>query len=407
MNLTMGGRIAPATLEDNSMVRFFQKQEKVLASNSLKRTHPHLLMLRMILQCDYGRPKLVQHLMRTTAINALLDIDSSNGHSDGTSASIVNDFKSRFYFSDPDQGCGKLPIGVNFEDLQINYRTYLPQFIVLTAISAHHSFLQSQEHTEWLRYQHMCDHGEKEKSVSEQSETLISTSKLSSNHLVIEIENLHFGQLLNKSHWIVAFAHMLETLPFPVSILGRDRDAFPPSTSAISQNFSTTVTGATPMVFMYGNESFVQMVGDLREEIAEQPYDKYHSFSPPLHVPASSSPKWEESLSPRLPSSDHAAISEALALETSLRIGTLYYPRSPLTPFLNLQSYLPLRDSDQICNFFLVVHCDIWRHQRDSKYIQRLDVFTEILSKAIIPHRESAFTFLKAYFYHNHSSQNV
>jgi hypothetical protein len=374
----MGGIVSrPASLlEENSKQQFFKQNAKILASNCLKRTHPQLIMLRMILQCEYGRPKLIQHLIRTTAINSLLEryeIDNSF---------LVDDFKSKFQHHLLESTVADQWMRNYSTDLLVNFDDYIPQFIVLAAISAYHSFLKSPEHTEWLRFQHMLT--QSSSSNSERIKDLTSVSKFSSHRLAMAVRNSNYNQLLTKSHWIVALADLVDRLPFPVSILGRDRD-YNLTTS------QTTTSSTAPINFLYGNELFVQMVGYTQEEIAQHPYDKYHS-------PATNEGDGETI--PTVSTSLFAALSEALNLDTKLRIGTLYFPRPPLAPFLNLQSYLPLFDPDGNCNFFFVVHCNLWRHHRDSEYIQKLDFFTEILSKAIIPHRESAFTFLKSYFYH-------
>jgi hypothetical protein len=210
--------------------------------------------------------------------------------------------------------------------------------------------------------------------------------------LSVGIRSSNSSKLLDQSDWILALAHILDDLPFPVTIISKEETeaslllSLPMPTYVLSATVSTSAN-KKPMI-LYGNKSFVQMVGYTSVEIAQHSYDKYHC-SNPLDLSSAA-----------LTSSPLSTISEAIDLGTFLKIGTMFYPQPPLAPFLNLQSYIPLYDPDGICHSILVFHCDLWRYSQHKEYFHKLHLLTEFLSKAIIPHRDHANTFLKAHFYH-------
>jgi hypothetical protein len=39
---------------------------------------------------------------------------------------------------------------------------------------------------------------------------------------------------------------------------------------------------------------------------------------------------------------------------------------------MNLQSYLPLYDSDGICHSYLVLHCQLDKYSQHTEYLQKL-----------------------------------
>jgi hypothetical protein len=216
------------------------------------------------------------------------------------------------------------------------------------------------------------------------SESMRSVSLFSSHRLAVEIRKSNYAQVLEKSDWIVAIAQLLEDLPFPMSILAKDPNHTLLSKTSPTMSHSTTggstLAPGAAMVF-YGNSAFVQMVGYSREQIAQHSYEKY--LSPPSGVPTP----------------PHLGLADAIDACTLLRVGIMFFPQPPLLPFLNLQSYLPLLDPEGGCHCFLVLHCDLRKHHQHREYLQKLDILTEILSRAILPHREQANTFLKSHFY--------
>ena len=241
----------------------------------------------------------------------------------------------------------------------------MSQILLLTAIVNYQKFSASEEHLEWIRYQYMLSENN---SSSHRSESLRSVSIFSSSPLALEILHSNYENVLNKSHWIVALANVLQDLPFPATIFKTD----------------------TTMIH-YANTAFVEMVGDSREEIAQHSHDIYHYSS----------------LDPVSPPMCDPAISYAINNGSSVRIGTMFHPQAPLSPFLNLQSYLPIYDPEGHCNYYLVLHCDIWKHHQNPEYLQKLDLLTDLLSKIVIPNRARGDIFLKAYFYDQAQSDNT
>jgi hypothetical protein len=332
---------------------FFTRYSRILSSSFEKKVHPELRLLRTILRCDFGRPKLIQFLLRQTSVLKYQTLelygDRSWPSSNFTKQFLCSQSLSCIPSSLPDEKS----LCSNTEDEQ----DQLPQIVLLAAISNYHKFSESEEHMQWIQYQYMLNENN---NSSYQSESLRSVSRFSSSQLTEAILDSNYEKVLNKSHWIVALADVLQDASFPAFIFKKD----------------------TSMIH-FANSAFVDMVGDSREEIAQHPHNIYHSLSADSSSPLTCDP----------------AIAYAINNGTSIKIGTMYHPQSPLTPFMNLQSYLPLYDSEGHCNYFLVLHCDIWKHHQNPEYLQKLDIFTELLSKAIIPHRDHEDIFLKAYFY--------
>jgi hypothetical protein len=333
---------------------FMTKNSRILSSNSEKKTHPELRLLRTLLRCDFGRPKLIQYLTRQTSIEKYQMVELY-----GSGSFLSSTFYQQFLCSQSFSCVPPSPSSA--EERSIAMKTddnepEIPQITLLAAISSYHKFSGSEEYLEWIRYQYMLN----ENHSSHQSESLRSVSRFSSSPLAEEILYSNYENILSKPHWIVALADALQDLPFPATIFKTDNS-----------------------MIHYANSAFVNMVGDSREDIAQHSHDIYHyssfdSSSPPMCDPA---------------------ISYAIKNGSSIRIGTMYHPQSPLSPFLNLQSYLPIYDPEGHCNYFLVLHCDIWKHHQNPEYLQRLDILTDLLSKTVIPNRARGDIFLKAYFY--------
>jgi hypothetical protein len=372
--------------------QFFRENSKILSSKRIGNIHPELRKLRLVLGCGYGRPKLVQYLTKTTQVQTLFENENNSSlHSLGSSF-VFDHFIAKFHLSASVPLASTADRGPDNYSDGANLQTYAAQLMVLTAISGFHNFLSSPEYADWLRYQHLLSESRSgsNNNSSSPSQSLRSVSKLSSHRLATEIQNSDFEKLLNKSHWIVALAHVLEDLPYPVSLLGKSKEPpSGPSSSAAQQQSSRTQSSSSPTMVLFGNAAFVEMVGYTREEIAQHSYDHYYR---------SSSSCSETALDPE----DALAISDAIHFGTSLKIGTICHPQAPLPPLLDLQSYLPLYDPDRRCRYILVLHCDIWKHREHSEYLERLDILTDMLSQAVLPHRDHESTFLRAHFYSNH-----
>jgi hypothetical protein len=370
----------------NLITQFFRENIKILSSKNCQKEDPHLVMLRMILGCDYGRPKLIAYLLRTTPILGFVFSEKNSFREDEGDSFVVEDFISKFdilssqlpLFSEMS---GHVPVLMPPGDIN----SFSPSCILITAVSCYQSFLKSQEHADWLKYQQMIGSTHYSNSVNFARSPI---SGFSSHQIAIDILNSGYQELLKKSYWIVALACLLDQIPFPVSILGemtnsepKTKSIFFPSVSASTRTASDSVsaTPTTTTMIFFGNNAFVEMVGDTREEIARNPFDKY--CSAPDGPPPDNPP----------PSIDFA---------TPSRVAVMFYPRPPLKPFLDLQSRLPLRDPEGDCPYVLVMHCDIGRFRENSEYLQMLGRLTDILSQAVIPQREHSSTFLRAYFYH-------
>jgi hypothetical protein len=384
------------TEPETSRNQFFREHSKVLSSKRIGNIHPELRKLRLVLGCEYGRPKLIQYLTRTTQIQGLFE-DENNSLQSLESAFMFNHFIAKFHISVIPSSDGPIG-GIEDKNSRVDLRSYFAQIVVLTAISGFHNFLSSTEYADWLRYQTLLNESRSgSNNNSFRSESLRSISRLSSHHLATEIQNADYAKLLNKSHWIVALAHVLEDLPYPVSLLGKNKEPSSVCKPAISPSIvsfpsthqHTTDAVPSPTMVLFGNSAFVEMVGYTREEIAQHHYDHYHR-------PSSSEAETEAGL----------AISDAIHFGSSLKIGTMCHPQAPLPPLLDLQSYLPLYDPERRCHYILVLHCDIWKHHQHSEYLQRLDILTDMLSQAVLPHRDHESTFLKAHFYSNHKSSS-
>jgi hypothetical protein len=237
---------------------------------------------------------------------------------------VVDDFISKFDILDAhvtfvSESSDSVPIAA--------MNSFSPFCILITAVSCDQNFLKSQEHANWLKYQHHINHSHSHSCPQ------TPVTSLAFRLIFIEILKSGYQELLKKSYWIVALACLLDQIPFPVSILGEITNSEPPKTKSLfaplsvtSQTSSDSLTASlqspTTMIF-FGNNAFVEMAGDTREEIARNPFDKY--CSAPDGPPPDNPP----------PSIDFA---------TPSRVAVMFYPRPPLKPFLDLQSRLPLRD---------------------------------------------------------------
>jgi hypothetical protein len=386
----------PATrVESHVMINFYSNNSKVLASQQRKSHHPHLVMLRMILGCEYGRPKLMQYLMRTTPIQEFFQYeDENNWNGPGDNSFIADHFISRFKLLDPAFSC--IPEQHQFDNSSLisehALTSFLPYFILIAATSNYQSFLRSSEHSDWLKYQNLVLNSRNSASVSQNNVMKSDYSPSAMDQIAMEINHPDYTMLFHQSHWIVALAHLFEEIPFPVTILGlRDPELIPQTNSSIFQPSPTSQAKQqieSPII-LFGNNAFVQMIGYSREEISQHPYNKYHS-----HLHSNSSVSCTE---------PEAALS--IDFGKTSRIGMMYHPQPPLHPFLNLLSCLPLLDLDGVCHYMLVVHCDIWKHHQDSEYLHKLDIFTETVSHVILPRREHEKTCLQAYFYERHQHE--
>jgi hypothetical protein len=374
--------ISRSPTTENYIPQFFLENRKVLSSHICKKEDPHLVMLRMILGCDYGRPKLIRYLLRTTPILDFLSGKNWFQEVEGDSF-VVEDFISKFNIVSSHMGTFG---NKSFEAVPVpvtDINSFCHSCILITAVSSYQNFLKSQEHADWLKYQQMIDSTLYSNSVNFVQSPVAGDS---AHRIAIEILNSGYQESLKKSYWIVALACLLDQIPFPVSILGERTNSEPPKTKSLFSHLSSVENGSvsatpTPMTTMifFGNNAFVEMAGDTREEIARNPFDKY--CSAPDGPPPDNPP----------PSIDFA---------TPSRVAVMFYPRPPLKPFLDLQSRLPLRDPEGDCPYVLVMHCDIGRFRENSEYLQMLGRLTDILSQAVIPQREHSSTFLRAYFYH-------
>jgi hypothetical protein len=367
---------------ENRITNFFRENLKVLSSRLWKKEDPHLVMLRMILGCEYGRPKFIQFLVRTTAIRDFVDDETNSFKIDHQNSFVVEEFLSKYQISTSDVPL----ISENSDALPPpDSKASFPYFILITVVSSYHHFLNSREHTDWMKYQQMI----------RISNSVISphtlVSGFSCDQIAKEIQSIDYRQFLNQSYWIVALASLLDMIPFPVSILGQPHGPLgkkandPPRIVSNSQSMATVSPSVPTMMILFGNNAFVEMVGETREDIALCPFDKYH-------CPAGS-----------CSSGQPPALS--VGFDTSARVAVMFHPQTPLKPFLNLQSYLPLSDPQGDCHYLLVTHCDISRSHQHPKYLQMLSRLTDILSQAIIPQREHSATFLLAYFYHQQATE--
>jgi hypothetical protein len=401
-------RLSFPSPEHNYKVNFFAKKAKILSSKSVSKIHPDLVMLRIILQCEYGRPKLIQYLIRTTTIDDLLE----SGDHQIDQPFLLNDFKSQFHFYDLENLISEENSHhlheTQHSNFLLNLRPFLPQMVLLIVLSGYYRYLSTPEHTEWLRYQHLLTQSKNLQYISFR-ESMRSTSLPSSHRLALAIDNSNFLTLLNQSDWIVSLASMCDELPFPISIITKETEFLnPPSstsstlptrsgrsvtraTSNSTSSSSAAVQRRVKLMILYTNQAFIDMVGESCESIAQYSLEKYHS---PSHSSSSPSP----------PSPSSLALIDAIDSGMMLRIGTIFFPHTPLLPFMNLQSYLPLYDSDGICHSYLVLHCQLDKYSQHTEYLQKLHLLTECLSKVILPNRIYSNTFLRAYFYQKYST---
>lgn len=334
---------------------FLVKNSKVLNSKSHGVIPPELRLLRTILSCDYGRSKFIQYLINQTPILLLYQNIPDEKR-------FYQHFLSKYLKSSSTNSLlsHRNSSQVNLYKSVSDIAKYDKYFILLCALSWYHSYISSPEHLEWMKYQYMIKESEEESS---SHNSIGSISEVSSHRLVRELQNLDYCKLLNKSQWIVAFAHVLEEIPYPTTIFNKEDGRV-----------------------LFANSTYVELVGYTREEITLFTHDKYHS------------PHGELDTDP--------AITYSINSGTSLKIGIMYHPKSPLTPFLDLQSYISLFDRDGHCHYILVLHCDIWKYRYNFDYLQKLDLLTDIVSKAVIPQRECGGVFLKAYFYNTSTSSH-
>jgi hypothetical protein len=253
-------RYSIKTRDDVSINRemFFRKSSKILLSNSAKKIHPELRLLRTILRCDFGRPKLIQFLVRQTPVTKYQTLEQYGDRS-WSSSNFTNQFLcSQSLSCIPSSLPDEKSIHRKTEDEQ----EQLPLIILLAAIANYQKFSASEEHMEWIRYQYMLSENN---SSFYQPESLRSVSRFSSSQLTEAILDSNFEKVLNKSHWIVALADVLQDASFPAFIFKKDTS-----------------------IIHFANSAFVEMVGDSPEEIAQSSHDIYHSSScsPPICDPA-------------------------------------------------------------------------------------------------------------------------
>jgi hypothetical protein len=365
---------------------FFRDNVKVLSSQHCKKEDPHLVMLRMILGCDYGRPKLIQYLLRTTPILYFVSGENNWFKEDLEDSSfIVEDFISKFAISNSSVDSESGARG--YETLSVSeLKSSSPFLILITVVASYQSFLKTQEHSDWLKYQQMMSSTRYSNSANF---ARTPVSSFSCSQIEAEIQSVDYREFFHQSFWIVALASLLDKIPFPVSILGQTISTDTPNSNNLatplaSPSDSHDSVATSALMIFFANNAFVEMVGETREEMA-YPFDKYLR---PQEYSTSSSDDLP-------PSIDFKSLS---------RIGVQFYPHPPLKPFMDLQSRIPLRDLQGECHYVLVMHCDI-RRFRHSEYLQTLGRLTDILSQAVIPQREHSHTFLRAYFYRHELKQ--
>lgn len=322
--------------------------------------HPELRKLRLLLTCEYGKPKFIKYLFRVTPITGEILLEHQ--------LNVIN-FISKFEIMDDmpeplneDVFSSDLPIHLSVSNCLTN-------ILILLGICHFSSFMKSTEGEDWIRYQHLLTeahyphntYGER-KSLSEST---IALTRARSHEFVQGVTDNEIMALMNKPQWIVTLARTLDALPFPVSIhrvetlyqMGNTSHRYP---------------------LLYANYYFLEMTGYSNQKLAGCDFDFLEKSN-------------------ELQSPGFQLITNSFHSGTKLRIGRVHY-RANGEPFHNYLTFQPLHDMNNSYKFMIIVHCDITAKGNDSHYLHKVNLFAETMLPTCIYCTENESSCLLSYF---------
>jgi hypothetical protein len=382
-----------------------------LSPRKLAVHHPELRKLRLILTCDYGRPKFIKFLFRLYPIcGEILRENHLNELNYAMKFVIVDELIDPTAPSAPaGSTIGRIASSPTFFDLpiQILVNSCLTSVLVLVGITYFTSFLSSSEYERWIRYQQLLTEAHNvnlSQSLDPNSSSAESTRALAQARHHALVQGVNYDDiigLMNKPQWIVTFARCLDHIPFPISI----HSGPTPPTTSLQHHFAHQPSSPSRHPLLYANFAYLEMMGHSNKQLGGCEYNFFD------HSTTEADDQ----------SGGVTLMSDAMEFGRSLRIGRnncrhRAFPssspsssspaRAPLVSheeiFQNFQTYQPLLDGeDGVYQFMIVTHCDLTRRRNDSQYLHKIDLFAESLVPSHMPCSlpGDALALLE-YFYH-------
>jgi hypothetical protein len=340
--------------------------------------HPELRKLRLILTCDYGRPKFIKFLFRVVPVCCeILREHQTNVINYISNFEIVDDLPENSRDNSSSSHSVGLPI-------QLLINGCLTSILVLVGITYFHSFISSPEGEDWVRYQHLLttNHAvnSRENTNNSMSESTRELSQARSHALVQGVNYDEIIALMNQPLWLLTLARTFDNLPFPITIHGTTQGPTPPATP------TAQATATFPL--LYANLAYLDMSGySTKQLIGTEP-----NF---LDV----SEKGEAL------SNGSLLISNTFKSGTKLRLGRRNQ-RCNHEIFHNYMTFKPLHDvMSNSYKFMIIVHCDVTKRGVDEQYLHKINLFTEIILPSHIFCSELDSSLLSSYFYQAHVEQ--
>jgi hypothetical protein len=326
--------------------------------------HPELRKLRLILTCDYGRPKFIKFLFRVVPVCVeILTEHQTNATDFMANFDITDDLHENLSEISTTDAAVDLPV-------QLLVNGCLLSILILVGITYFDSFISSPEGEDWVRYQQLLTNtNHAENAYHENSNSMSeSTRELSQarSHALVQLVNYdEIIAFMNQPLWLLTLARSLESLPFPISIHG---------TREMQVNDHSV---AFPL--LYANLAYLEMSGFTKRQLIGTEHNHLDE-------------------SPEIISSGSLLIANALKAGTKLRIGRMNQ-RSNGQKFQNFMTFKPLCDMKNSYLFMIIVHCDLTKRGSDEEYLHKINLFAETIlpSKTFCSELDSSS--LSSYFY--------
>ena len=321
--------------------------------------HPELRKLRLILTCDYGRPKFIKFLFHTVPICCEIlreqEMNVMNFISNFQMVEDLSENLNEISHSPSLIAAANLPI-------QLLVNGCLTNILVLVGMTYFHLFTSSSEGEDWVRYQQLLtntNHGNvfNDNSMSESTRAL---SQARSHALVQCVNYDEIIALMNQPLWLVTLARTFDTLPFPISIHGTRNKR----------------SAAFPL--LYANLAYLDMSGYTAKQVIET---EYNLLDDPTEIFSRSS----------------SLILDALKNGTALRLGKMNH-RAKGEKFQNFMTLKPLCDMSDGYKFMIIVHCDLTTRGTDHQYLHKINLFAETIVPSQIYCSELDSSDLSDYF---------
>jgi PAS domain-containing protein len=353
--------------------------------------HPELRRLRLLLTCDYGRPKFIKFILRVAPICGEMLRESQLTELTFTLKFLVVDDLTAAAPSPSSQDL--TPSSYSDLPIQLLVNSCLTSVLVLVGITYFTPFIASTECEDWIRYQQLLTEVHSSTSasnarpqsrdISSHSDSTRALSQARQHALVQAVSYDDIIALMNKPQWIVTFARCLDQIPFPVSI-----HAGPAPPAELQGLYVQQHVSPALHPLLYANFAFLEMTGYTNKQLGGSEYN------------------FLELTEAEDQSNGSFLINNAMRLGRQLRIGrtnrrhiaasaraSTSVPASALAAvasegeiFHNFQSYQPLHDGvDGVYQFMIVIHCDLTHRRNDSQYLHKINLFAESLVPSHMP----------------------